>query len=120
MISEFMRELLGANLTITGLLLFGASIVIFVGTVMLLLATNVGRRLGFLITGVGVSGWVSIHSILFILYAPRGPRQADITGMGSVEIRLIPVLWLAISTILFFMFMVSLSRFEAEQNKTMR
>lgn len=120
MISEFMREIFSANITFTGLVMFAASLVIFIGSVWLLLGTNVGRRLGFLITGAGVSGWIVINSILFILYAPRGPRQEVIEGLNAFEIRLIPITWLAISGILFFMFMASLSRYEAEQNKQMR
>lgn len=120
MISEFMREIFYANLTFTGLVIFGASLVIFVGAVWLILSTNVGKRLGFLITGAGISGWITIHSILFILYAPRGPRQADIEGLNAFELRIIPIMWLAVSTVLFFMFLASLSRYEAEKNKTMR
>ena len=94
--------------------------VIFVGSVWLLLGTNVGKKLGFLLTGAGISGWVAINSILFILYAPRGPRQAEIEGLNAFEIRLIPISWLLISGILFFMFVSALSKYEAEQNKTMR
>lgn len=120
MISEFMREIFYANVAFTGIVLFVASVVIFFGTIWLLLSTNVGKRLGFLIAGGGISGWIVIHSILFILYAPRGPRQADIEGLNAFEIRLIPITWLLISGILFFMFMASLSRFEAEQNKALR
>ncbi len=120
MISEFMREIFYANVTFTGLVIFAAAMVIFVGAVWLILSTNVGKRLGFLITGAGISGWVTINSILFILYAPRGPRQADIEGLNALELRIIPILWLLVSTILFFMFLASLSRYEAEKNKTMR
>lgn len=120
MISEFMRELLGANQAVTGILIFVAALVVFLGSIFLLLATNLGKKLGFLVTGAGMSGWVAINSVLFLLYAPRGPRQADITGLSAFELRIYPLMWLSISLILFFMFMVALSRFEAEQNKTMR
>lgn len=120
MISEFMREIFYANVTFTGLVIFGAALVIFIGAIWLILSTNVGKRLGFLITGAGISGWVTINSILFILYAPRGPRQADIEGLNSFEIRIFPIMWLLTAGILFFMFLASLSRYEAEKNKTMQ
>ena len=118
-ISQFMRDLFTANDFITGLIVFAGSVVIFVGSVWLLLGTNVGKKLGFLLTGAGISGWVAINSILFILYAPRGPRQDEIDGLNAFEIRLIPISWLLISGILFFMFVAALSKYEAEQNKTM-
>ena len=118
-ITPFMRDLFTANPFISGLIVFGGSVVIFVGTIWLLLGTNVGKKLGFLLTGAGVSGWVAINSILFILYAPRGPRQDEIDGLNAFELRLVPLSWLLISGILFFMFVSALSKYEAEQNKTM-
>lgn len=120
MISEFMREIFYANVTFTGLVIFGAALVIFIGAVWLILSTNVGKRLGVLLTGAGITGWITINSILFILYAPRGPRQADIEGLNAFELRIVPLMWLLTSAVLFFMFLASLSRYEAEQNRTMR
>ena len=69
---EIMRTLLSANLTITGILLFIGSIITFYGTTFLLNATNLGKRLAFLVVGAGTFGWGIINSFLFILYAPRG------------------------------------------------
>ena len=50
---EFFRELLSANLFVTGILLTLAAFAIFYGTISLLLIVNTGRRLGLLLTGAG-------------------------------------------------------------------
>ena len=54
---EIMRSLLSANLTITGILLFIASILTFYGTTFVINATNLGKRLAFLVVGAGTFGW---------------------------------------------------------------
>ena len=77
---EIMRSLLSSNLLVTGILMFIGSIITFAGSTFLLNATNVGKRLGFLITGAAIFGWGVINSIFFILYAPRGPAPANIDG----------------------------------------
>ena len=69
---EIMRSLLSANLTVTGIIMFIGSIIVFTGSVYLINATNVGKRLGFLITGAATFGWGVINSIFFILYAGYG------------------------------------------------
>ena len=78
---EFFRELLSANLFVTGIILTLAAFAIFYGTISLLLIVNTGRRLGLLLTGAGIFGWLTITSMLFVIYAPRGPRPADIEGL---------------------------------------
>ena len=102
---EIMRSLLSSNLLVTG-------IIMFIG---LLNATNVGKRLGFLITGAAIFGWGVINSIFFILYAPRGPAPSSIDGLNAFEIRIIPITFLIGSGILFIMFLLALNRFEQEQ-----
>ena len=112
---EIMRSLLSANLTVTGILMFIGSIIVFRGSVYLINSTNVGKRLGFLITGAATFGSGVINSIFFILYAPRGPAPASIDGLNAFEIRIIPITFLIGSSILFIMFLLAMNRFEQEQ-----
>jgi hypothetical protein len=109
---EFFRELLSANLFVTGIILTLAAIAIFYGTIYLLLYTNTGKRLGLLLVGAGIFGWLTISSLLFVIYAPRGPRPADIEGLNSFEIRIIPITYLVVSAALFVGFLVALRQYE--------
>ena len=111
------REILSANLLFTGVLLTIVSMLIFYGSSYLLNATNLGRRLGFLVSGESLFGWTTINSFLFIVYAPRGPRQASIEGLNGFEIRIVPITFLLASVILFAMFLIALNRYESEQNR---
>ena len=111
---EIIRSLLSANLLVTGILSFVTSILVFLGSTWLFNATNVGKRLGFLIVGAGTFGWGSVNSILFILYAPRGPKPADLEGLNAFELRILPITFLIASTILFTMFLLALNRYEKE------
>ncbi|HEY7703845.1 MAG TPA: sugar transferase [Acidimicrobiia bacterium] len=112
---EFMRELLSANLFVTGIILTLAAIVIFYGSMYLLLYTDTGKRLGFLITGAGVTGWMCISSMLFVIYAPRGPKPANIEGLNAFQIRIIPLTYLIVSSVLFIAFLFALRQFEEAQ-----
>ncbi|HUO46349.1 MAG TPA: sugar transferase [Acidimicrobiia bacterium] len=112
---EFFRELLSANLFVTGIILTIASFAIFYGTIYLLLYTNTGRKLGMLLTGAGIFGWLTISSLLFVIYAPRGPRPADIEGLNAFEIRIIPLTYLIVSAALFAGFLVALKQYEELQ-----
>jgi len=114
---ELLREILSANLAVTGVLLTLAAILVFFGTVYLLNWTNLGKKLAFLITGAATFGWTSINSLLFVLYAPRGPRPADFEGLNAFEIRIIPLTFMLASLILFGMFLTALNRFEADQER---
>ena len=114
---EIIRSLLSANLLVTGILSFVTSIFVFLGTTWLFNATNLGMRLGFLIVGAGTFGWGIVNSILFILYAPRGPKPAQIDGLNAFELRILPITFLVASTILFLMFILALNRYEAEQQE---
>jgi len=114
---ELMREILSANLFVTGILLTLVSVVVFYGSIYLLTYTNLGRKLGFLVTGAGIFGWSTIGSLLFVMYAPRGPRPADIEGLNAFEIRIIPLTFMLVSAILFGMFLVALNQFEETQEQ---
>ncbi|HEY7584657.1 MAG TPA: sugar transferase [Acidimicrobiia bacterium] len=109
---EFFRELLSANLFVTGIILTLAAFAIFYGTIYLLLYTNTGKRLGLLLVGAGIFGWLTISSLLFVIYAPRGPRPADIEGLNSFEVRIIPITYLVVSASLFIGFLVALRQHE--------
>ena len=115
---EIMRTLLSSNLTFTGIVLFIFFILSFFGSTFVLNATNLGRRLGFLVVGAGTFCWLVINSFLFLLYAPRGPAPASIDGLNALEIRIIPLTYFAGSLILFIMFMLALSRYEQEEKES--
>jgi len=112
---DIMRSLLSANLTITGIIMFIGSLVVFFGSTLLITATNLGKRLGFLVVGAATFVWGIINSILFVLYAPRGPKPAEIEGLNAFEIRILPLTFLIGSTILFVMFVLALNRYEQEK-----
>ena len=115
---EIMRTLLSSNLTFTGIFLFVFFVLSFFGSTFILNATNLGRRLGFLVVGAATFGWLVINSFLFILYAPRGPAPSSIDGLNALEIRIIPITYFAGSLILFIMFMLALNRYEQEEKDT--
>ena len=114
---EIIRSLLSANLLVTGVLAFITSIFVFLGSTWVFNATNLGKRLGFLVVGAGTFGWGIVNSILFILYAPRGPKPADLDGLNAFELRILPITFLVSSTILFLMFILALNRYETEQEE---
>ncbi len=114
---ELMRQLLSANLFVTGIILTIGAVVVFYWTVYLLNYTNLGKKLGFLVTGAGISGWWTIGSLLFVLYAPRGPRPADIEGLNAFEIRIIPLTFMLVSAIIFAAFLVALKQYEDTQER---
>jgi uncharacterized membrane protein YadS len=114
---ELMRDLLSANLFVTGIILTAASVVIFFGSVYLLNYTNLGKRLAFLVTGAGIFGWSTIGSLLFVIYAPRGPRPDNIEGLNAFEIRIIPIAYMLVSFILFLMFIVAMNQYEESQEQ---
>lgn len=114
---ELMRDLLSANLFVTGIILTVASFVIFFGSIYLLNYTNLGKKLAFLVTGAGIFGWNAIGSLLFVLYAPRGPRPENVEGLNAFEIRIIPIAYLLVSLILFIMFLVAMNQYEEAQER---
>jgi len=115
---EFFRSLLSANLFVTGIILTVAAILLFYGSIYLFNYTNLGKRLGFLVTGSAVFGWLTITSMLFVIYAPRGPKPDDIEGLNAFEIRIIPITYLLVSLVLFLAFLVALNQYEEVQEKS--
>lgn len=112
-IGEFYDWAIWSNIFRRGLLIGLGSFVIFGGTVYLILWTNVGTRLGFLISGAALTGFAALNGLLFVIYSPRGPRPADIEGLNAFQIRIMPGAMMIGSAILFVMFLVALSRLEA-------
>lgn len=107
-------DLTAFSIAAKGILITVVSIAAFVGTGWLILATNVGRRLGFLITGAATFGWMVIGSMLFVVYAPRGLRPRDLEGLNAWEMRVPAVAVTLASLILFLMFVVALDNYEKE------
>jgi len=115
---EFFRSLLSANLFVTGIILTLASVLLFYGSIYLFNLTNLGKRLAFLVTGAAVFGWMTITSMLFVVYAPRGPKPDDIEGLNAFEIRIIPITYFLVSLVLFLAFLVALNQYEELQEKS--
>ena len=115
---EFFRSLFSANLFVTGVILTIGAVLLFSGSIYLFNATNLGKRLGFLVTGAALFGWLTITSMLFVIYAPRGPKPDNIEGLNAVEIRIIPVTYLLVSLVLFLVFLVALHQYEELQEKS--
>lgn len=109
---ELFRDLLSANLFVTGIILTAAAVLLFYGSIYLFNHTNLGRRLGILVTGAAVFGWLTISSMLFIIYAPRGPKPDDIEGLNAFEIRIIPITFMLVTGVLFLGFLVALHQYE--------
>ncbi len=108
-------KLTGTAIALRGILITIVSIVAFVGTGYLLLYTNLGSRLAFLVTGAATFGWMVIGSLLFVVYAPRGLRPSNLQGLNAFQIRIPSIALTLASLILFLMFVVALDRYEKEQ-----
>ena len=54
--------------TIRGILAVGVGVVVLMGSVYLLLATNTGNRLGFLLAMTGFFGWMAIMGLIWWIY----------------------------------------------------
>ena len=115
---ELFRSLLSANLFVTGILLTLAAVLLFYGSIYLFNYTNLGKRLGFLVTGAAVFGWLTITSLLFVIYAPRGPKPDDIEGLNAFEIRVIPITFLLVTAVVFITFLVALHQYEELQERS--
>lgn len=116
---ELFRDLLSANLFVTGILLTAASFALFYGAIYLFSRTNLGRRLGLLVTGAAIFGWLTISSTLFVIYAPRGPKPDDIEGLNAFEIRIIPITFTLVSAVVFVAFLVALHQYEEAQERSL-
>jgi hypothetical protein len=108
-------DLTGTAVALRGILITIVAIVSFIGSGFLVLYTNLGKRLAFLVTGAATFGWLVIGSMLFVVYAPRGLRPANVAGLNSFQIRIPAIALTLASLILFFMFVAGLDRFDKEQ-----
>lgn len=115
MFRELFRSLLSANLFVTGIILTLVSVLLFYGSMYLFNLTNLGKKLAFLVTGAAVFGWLTISSLLFVVYAPRGPRPENIEGLNAFEIRIIPLTYLLVCLVLFLVFLTALHQYEETQ-----
>jgi hypothetical protein len=109
---ELFRSLLSANVFVTGIILTIGAVLLFYGSIYLFNYTNLGKRLGLLVTGAAVFGWLTITSMLFVIYAPRGPKPDNIEGLNAFEIRIIPITYLLVTLVLFLVFLVALHQYE--------
>ena len=107
-------ELTDFSVAMRGFGITAGSILVFIGAGWFLLWTNLGKRLAFLLTGAATFGWLVINGILFIVYAPRGIRPADLEGLNAIQFRLPAVAMTLGSLVLFAMFSVALTRYEAD------
>ena len=111
---EATGELTSFSVAAKGILIAVVALVSFIGSGWLVLMTNVGKRLAFLITGAATFGWLVIGSMLFVVYAPRGLRPRDLEGLNAWEMRVPAMAITLASLILFLMFMVALDNYERE------
>jgi hypothetical protein len=108
-------ELTDFSVMMRGVTILAGAVIVFIGAIWFILSTNIGRRLSFLIIGTAAFGWLTIGGILFVVYAPRGLRPADIEDLNAVQMR-VPAIALALGAfILFLMFLLALNRFEADE-----
>jgi uncharacterized membrane protein len=56
------------NIEIRAILVVGLAVVVLPGSIYMILATNLGSRLGFLIAMAGVFGWMTIMAIIWTVY----------------------------------------------------
>jgi hypothetical protein len=108
-------NLTGTAIALRGILITIIAIVSFIGTGFLLLYTDLGKRLAFLVTGAATFGWMVIGSMLFVVYAPRGLRPANLQGLNAFQIRIPAISLTLASLILFLMFVAALDRFDKEE-----
>jgi peptidoglycan/LPS O-acetylase OafA/YrhL len=91
-----------------------AAVAVFIGSGWLVLWTDVGKRLAFLLTGTATFGWLVINGILFVVYAPRGIQPVNLEGLNAVQMRLPSIAMTLGAFVLFLMFTVALTRYEAD------
>jgi hypothetical protein len=110
-------ETLGASVLAKGIFIVVFAMGIFFGAGYLILSTNLGTRLGFLVAGAAIFGWSAISGLLFTLYAPRGIRPALIEGLNAFQVRIPAAAFMIASLILFLMFLAALNRYEADRSE---
>jgi hypothetical protein len=103
------------SMALLGIAITIGAIVTFIGAGYLLLWTNLGAKLAFLVIGVVTMGWLTINGILFIVFAPRGIRPEDLEGLNAIQMRIPAIAMTLGALVLFVMFLVALDRYEAEE-----
>ena len=97
-----------------GIFLVVAAVFVFIGAGWLILSTNIGKHLAFLVTATAVFGWLTLSGVLFVVYAPRGIRPSNLEGLNAFQIR-VPAIALSLGAfILIVMFVIALDRYERE------
>jgi len=114
-IDETTGEVSAFSTAARGILISVVAVVAFVGAGYLVLYTNLGTRLAFLVTGAATFGWLTIGSLLFVIYAPRGLRPANLEGLNAFQIRIPSIALTLGSLILFVMFVLALDRYERQE-----
>ena len=107
-------ELTDFSVAMRGIFIAAGAVLVFVGAVWLVLYTDVGARLGFLLTGAALFGWLTINGILFTVFAPRGIRPESLEGLDAFEIRVPAIAMTLGSFVLFVMFLIALDRYEKD------
>lgn len=102
------------SVAMRGIFIAVGAVLVFVGAVWLVLYTDVGARLGFLLTGAALFGWLTINGVLFTVFAPRGIRPESLEGLDAFEIRVPAIAMTLGSFVLFVMFLVALDRYERD------
>jgi len=98
-----------------GIAITVGAVAVFIGSGWLVLYTDLGGRLSFLVTGAAVFGWLTLGGALFVAYAPRGVRPANLEGLNALQIRVPSIAMTLGSLILFVMFVIALDRYEADE-----
>lgn len=95
--SEALRHKTLWNPTLLGILVVLSAVGLFCGSVYLLLSTNLGARLGFLVAAAGLSGWMVLLTALWMttatpLNVPKGriPQWKVLEVVGNLGESKIP------------------------------
>jgi hypothetical protein len=107
-------ELTDFSVAMRGFAIVFGALFVFVGAGWFILWTDVGKRLAFLLTGAATFGWLVINGTLFVVYAPRGIRPANTEGLNAFQFRLPAIALTLGALVLFVMFAVALTRYEAD------
>lgn len=102
------------SLAMRGIAITVGSVVVFIGSGWMVMWSNLGKRLAFLLTGAATFGWLAINGLLFVVYAPRGIRPANLEGLNAIQMRLPAIALMLGSFVLTVMFLVALTRYEAD------
>ena len=110
-------EITSFSIAARGVLIVVVAVVAFLGSALLLLYTNLGRRLAFLIAGAATFGWLVIGGTLFIIYAPRGLRPRNFEGLNAFQFRVPAIAMTMGALVLFLMFILALDKYERESEE---